>query len=299
MPRLNVYLPDDVYDLASRWRDRSNLSEICARAIRDELNAAEGNRSLGSFLAPFRAPTLLEAELRETFALQDVAIADFADDPSRDRDAIGREAASYLDRNLSDGSLLGLAGGRQMWSVVRNLSPRRLNLKIAALGLHRADPVLLHVHPNTLVTLLWLLYSPRSEAHTIGSSPNQYWTDLLPEREHPTYFVVSSCSPFDQSASFARLLGEETTKHLKQRRVSGDYAYVFLDSDGSEITIPPMRDEFKLSASYLQTLSARRDARTLLVAGGIEKLEIMKNALSAKLCNTLITDERTARSLLQ
>ena len=50
MPRLNIYLPAEVYELADRARESANLSEICARAIRDELEAAGaviGGSSMG------------------------------------------------------------------------------------------------------------------------------------------------------------------------------------------------------------------------------------------------------------
>src|SRR5436305_14162161 len=100
MPRLNIYLPEDIYELANKWRGSSNLSEICARAIRDEFSAAEDDRTSLQVLGHIRARTDLENELASEFNLKEAVIADTADDPTRLRQVIGTAAARYLDQNV-------------------------------------------------------------------------------------------------------------------------------------------------------------------------------------------------------
>jgi len=300
MPRLNIYLPEPVYDLASRWRDSSNLSEICARAIKDELDAVEGHRSADSLLQSLRPPSEIEDALAKAYGLVEVVVAGEERKPEKIRDALGKAAAAFLDRNVSDGSMIALAGGRQMWCLVRNLAPRRVRTKITALGMHHADPVLLHAHPNTLATLVWLLYSPRSEAYVIGaSSTSQHWTVDLPSKADPSYFVISSCSSFDENSSFAELLGDDVRADLNKAEVLGDFAYVFFDKTGKEVEVPLSAPHMKLSADLLSRLSKRSDARTVLVAGGEKKLEAMRVTLQKGLCNTLITDRESATRLLE
>jgi len=300
MPRLNIYLPDPVYTLASRWRDSSNLSEICARAIKDELDAAEAHRNPDAISRVLRPASQIEQRLRKVFGLADAIVIDGEPDPTELRDQLGLAAARYLDRNISDGALIAVAGGRQMWCVIRNLSPRRVRTKITALGLHHADPVLLHVHPNTLATLLWLLYSPRSEAHVIGTGRTpDLWSAQLPQEPAPTYFVISSCSSFDMNSSFAHLLGEEATTVLRRAQTFGDFAYIFFDSAGKEIKIPFGEPSMRLPAPLMQYLSKRKDARTILVAGGQEKLDSMRITLQMRLCNTVVTDIESATRLLE
>lgn len=299
MPRLNVYLPQEIYDLADKWRDSANLSEICARAIRDELDAAEAHRTASTLLDGLRSPTQREQALAEKYGLQDVLIVDTPIGEGQLRETLGRAAARYLDREICDGALVAIAGGRQMWCTVRNLSPRRVRATITALGLHHADPKLLHAHPNTLTTLLWLLYSPRSEAHVIGAGDSAgLWSEMLPARDHPSYFVISSCAKFDQDSSFANLLGQNTVDALLKHDVAGDFGYVFLDSAGNVVPILLAGPQFMLSGQLLANLSRRNDTRTLLVAGGPEKLAVMSKVLMARLCNSLITDSETALRLL-
>src|SRR5688572_15521777 len=125
MPRLNIYLPEDVFELANRWRDAKNLSEICAKAIKDELGAEEEERAYSRVLEKVRPHTELELAILQRFSLADIRIAETPTDAKLLRDAIARTAASYLDANFCDDAVIGIAGGRQTWSVVQHLSPRR------------------------------------------------------------------------------------------------------------------------------------------------------------------------------
>jgi DNA-binding transcriptional regulator LsrR (DeoR family) len=300
MPRLNIYLPDDVYKLAGRWRDSANLSEICARAIKDELDAAEAHRSAASLFRVLRSKPRSEEQLVEAYGLAEAIVVESNPEPTAIRDAIGRGAAAYLDQNISEGSQIALAGGRQMWCVVRSLSPRHVRTTITALGMHHADPVLLHAHPNTLATLVWLLYSPRSEAHIVGTTSAQdVWAGELPSKPYPSYFVISSCSSFDEHSSFAQLLGADARSALIEKGALGDFGYIFIDRQGKEIQFPLSAPNLRLPAELLRELSSRPDARTLLVAGGEQKMEMIRATLEAKLCNTLITDQDTASRLLE
>jgi len=300
MPRLNIYLPADVYELADRWREKANLSEICARAIRDELEAVAAHRTAPSLATLLRAPTPLEARLVRRFHLAEALVVEAPAEESERRETLGRAAAQYLDRNLGDGAELAIAGGRQSWCVARNLSPRRLRLAITALGYNQADPHLLHVHANTLTTLLWLLYSPRSVAHLIGAGAAPApWSGPLPRREDVSYFLVASCAPLDRRAPFARLLGEDAVTALIARGAVGDFAYLFFDAAGKIVPGPESAPQSIIPAPRLRALAQRDDARLMLVAGGEEKLAAMRQTLRLGLANMVITDTETAERLLE
>jgi DNA-binding transcriptional regulator LsrR (DeoR family) len=299
MPRLNIYLPSDVYELADKWRGSANLSEICARAIRDELDAAEGQRAALTLLSAFRPASPLEAALAERFSLAEALVVETPAGHAELREALGQAAAAYLDRNIADGAHLAIAGGRQSWCVVRNLAPRRVRAEITALGLHQADPQLLHVHPNTLTTLLWLLYSPRSTAHLVGADTVSPWSETLPPRETVRYFVVASCAPFDRRSRLAALLGQPAIDALGARGVVGDFAYLFFDRDGEIVPVPAAVPQSIIPAPALRDLARREDARILLVAGGDEKRDAMRRTLALGVCNMLVTDRDTAEHLLE
>jgi deoxyribonucleoside regulator len=298
MARLNIYLPDDLYELANKWRGTINLSEICARALREELEAEDSHRNIRGLLNTLRPPSELERAVADRYKLSEVLICE-PPKTSDLREVLGLQAATYLDRNLCDSSLLATGGGRQMWCMVRNLSPRRVRVTITALGIQQNDPKVLHAHANTLITLLWLLYSPRSEAHLIGAdSFASIWSRELPRESYPRYFVVASCAPFDRNSPFAQLIGTEASDELLRRCACGDFAYLFFDDKGDLIEPPSMDHCSILSEVVLQNLSRRSDARVLLVAGGQDKLRILRFTLEAGLCNVLVTDTLSAQHLL-
>jgi DNA-binding transcriptional regulator LsrR (DeoR family) len=300
MPRLNIYLPAEVYELADRARDSANLSEICARAIRDELEAAQSHRAAPSLNALLRAPTPLEAALARRFGLAEAVIIEAPAEESARREALGRAAAQYLDRNLVDGAQLAVAGGRQSWCVARNLAPRRLRLDITALGVGQADPQLLHVHANTLTTLMWLLYSPRSTAHLIGAGATALpWSAPMAKRDEVSYFLLASCATFNRRAPFAHLLGEAAVDALTAAGTVGDFAYLFFDAAGKLVPGPAAAPQSVIPASSLRALAKRADARIMLVAGGAEKLAAMRHTLSLGLTNMVVTDTETAERLLE
>jgi len=93
---------------------------------------------------------------------------------------------------------------------------------------------------------------------------------------------------------------------MEDRKVAGDFAYVFFDESGDLVDLSavvaasdlPMDTSF-LPATTLQQLATRPDARVILVAGGASKLSIIRQALRHRLCNVLITDEMSAEALLE
>lgn len=303
MARLNISLPDELYETAKRWRGTKNLSQICARALEDELRAAEASRSGKSLFVPLRAPSEIERRLVSRFALAEAQVAAHPG-PSGDlRESIGQRAADFLNRRICDDALLAVGGGRQMWHMVHNLSPRSVRAVLSAFGFHSNDPSVLHVHPNTLVTLLWLLYSPGAKAQLIGAPFADMWSAELPRRDRPSYFVLASCGPFSARSPFAQLLGEGLAQEFAARRAAADFAYVFFDAAGSLIDPPEepaveQPDCSLFSARMLQRLSSRPDARVVVAAGGADKLPALRAALANKLCNVIVTDDHTAAALL-
>lgn len=299
MARLNISLPDDLYASASRWRGRVNLSEICARALRQELEAADTHRTPAGLEEALRGPGELERALLARGDLADAAVVPTPAPPDTLREALGRRAAAYLGREVPDGARLAVAGGRQTWCVVRNVAPRRARVTLTALGVRENDPRVLHAHANTLTTLLWLLYSPRADAHLVGARAFATLWDDPPPADRPTWFALASCAPLESGAPFAELLGARETGELLRRGARGDFAYAFLDRDAQPVPFDVPGEHSILSAPALRALAARDDARVLLVAGGVDKLEMIRLTLAARLANTLITDAATARALLE
>jgi DNA-binding transcriptional regulator LsrR (DeoR family) len=290
--RLNISLPDDLYELANKWRDSLNLSEICARALRDELSAAESGRSIPDFFRSLAAPTAVETRLAEHYGLFTARVCDTPARPGDLRDRIGRHAATFIEAEMFAGLKLAICGGRQMWSVVRHLTPRAISVAIEAIGIGQHDPSVLHAHPNTLVTLLSLLFAPRSSAKIISDAD-----DASTEGQPRPTWLLASCAPLTSDGPLSSLLDPE---NIGQAIASGavcDFAYQFLRRDGSGVSVPFQSSIRLHSLETLQAMAASQEHRVILIAGGDVKLEAIRIVLSHRLCNVLITDEHTAQSL--
>lgn len=299
MPRASIYLPDDLHELVESHRGAVNLSAICARALREELEAADALRAPGQLMKRLRGPSMQERALAARLGLRDAVICETPSDSSQLRSELGDAAANYLDRNLTDRALIGVAGGRQTWSVVRSIQPRRLRVTITAIGVAANDPHVLHAHPNTLVTLLSVLYAPHAEAHLVGSPVfRDLWESAAPGGDDSRYVVVASCSTFDRTSAFSQLLGDPACAQLASSGAVGDFAGVFM-SDAGEPHLPstPGADVSMLGPDQLKALARRSDARIILVAGGADKRPVIKAALEAGLYNVLVTDAHTALTI--
>jgi DNA-binding transcriptional regulator LsrR (DeoR family) len=300
MARLNISIPSDLAPLVSKWRRKINLSEICAAALRSELAAVESHRSALPLLRKLRRPTGLEQELAERFHLQESwVMTEEVKDEHQIREGLGALAADYLNRSLTHGSVLALGGGRQSWCVAEHMSPRQLEVDIVALGYRQADQHLINAHPNTLITILWLLFSPKARAWLIGSDLKELFGSASTNAASARYFVVGSCAPFERDSGLARLLGAEATRSLFAQNVAGDFLYNFFAKDGKLIDLKFSAECSVLTSNELLSLSKRPDAKVVLVAGGRRKAETIRKTLEAELCNVLITDSGTGEWLLR
>ena len=298
MARLNISMPKGVYAALGKWRGKLNLSEICTRALQDEIAALEASRDVQGLIKNLRAAAPMEQELAARFGLREAVVVRVGAEEESLRERLGQAAAQYVDQRLSHGVRLAIGGGRQMWCVTKNVAPRRLRVAISALGVGEADPTLLHVHPNTLVTIWWLLLSPYATGHLVGDG--QFldgWNLTEPNQGELSQIVVASCAPWEQGAPIERLM-REAYPGLSLSQVKGDFAYILFRDQGDAVELPANGRASVLPLAAVRSLVGRNDSRVVLVAGGEEKLETIKRTLQARLTNVIVTDSSTAESLL-
>ncbi|MEX2177584.1 MAG: sugar-binding domain-containing protein [Gemmatimonadaceae bacterium] len=310
MPRLNIYIPDNL-DLELRSHPRDiNVSKVCAAALRAELSAGSADRTANwLFTSTFAGPSETDIAVMRRFGLRRcLAGAGWKgkgkEGADSSREYIATVSSTFLDRTFAEGLVVGIAGGLQMWGAVRRLQPRNLGMPMWAIGAGSVDHELPHVHANALVTFLNLLYAPRAKAMLVGAPHAerawQYPTMHPPAGQDVKRILVGSCSPFDADSPYARVLGEDVTNFLVEEHVTGDFLGVFFTPDGRTVEpYPPGMTVTHVAAADLRELSARDDTLVVLAAAGGHKTRIIRQVLAARLCNTLITDASTAAALLR
>ena len=304
MPRLNIYIPDDL-DLALRnFPGEINISKVCAAALRAQLTAKADDRSAAAlFHSIFDKPSWIEQIILQKYpGLTWVIAPEPMFEGEVPADAVAEATSGFLNRTFFEGCQLGLGGGAHMWDVIRRLEARNLGMGLWALGYGQVDAELPHVHANALVTLLSILYSPRSRAHVVGAPQLErawHWPTLYPKEQGDVQrYVVGSCGMFDAESAYARLLGKDITDVLVEEHVMGDFLGVFLTPDGRPVE-PYARGSVvsHIQAADLRELAKRRDTIVLLSTAGRHKMKLIRAIIEAGLCNALITDFETACAL--
>ena len=305
MPRLNIYVPDDL-DLAIRqYPGEINISRVCAEALRAELAARETQRTDGPFPLLHREMIPLEMEVCGlSEGLRHAWIA-WSGEPERQRQAIGMHASAFLEESLMDGQQVAIGGGAQMWEIARRLERRNLGVTIWALGFGDVDREAPHLHPNALATLFGMRYGSRSAPKLVGTTSGfkEAWVypALHPDvRRDVQRCIIGSCSMFDPDSPYARVLGKEMTDFLMEEHVMGDFLGLFITPDGRIVApyAPTMTASF-IPGADLEQLAKRDDTLVILAAAGEHKLKLIWTLLDLSLCNVLVTDELTAEALLR
>jgi DNA-binding transcriptional regulator LsrR (DeoR family) len=301
VPRLTIYVPDDLAHALKRHPGKLNVSQVCADALRAQLEARGTLDSLeGLFTALFNDPWTVEADLMRKFGLRRVVAPPFGKDVPP-VDAVAGWASTYLNEGLFEGVHLALGGGNQMWQIARRLEPRSLGLPVWALGFRDVDRELPNVHPNALVTLLAMLYGSRTKARLVGDPEfKKYW--VYPSQSPPgkelKRMIVASCSMFDADSPWARLLGEDITTFLEEEHVLGDFLGLFITPDGRILEpYPGSMTQSHIGAADLERFAKREDTLVMLAAAGGHKVKLIRQVLTMGLCNAVVTDEATARAL--
>ncbi|HYC53059.1 MAG TPA: sugar-binding domain-containing protein [Gemmatimonadaceae bacterium] len=304
MPRVNIYIPDDLHQELRALRGDINISKVCATALRAELaGTREIHVAESMFSAIFRGQTWLELALLRRFPTLLGARAEIKQTKRHSfADAVADATTHFLNRTLVEGCFLGIGGGTHMWDVVRRLDSRDIGMHLWALGYGHVDQHAPHLHPNALVTMLSVRFAPRSKAHLVGAQRLDwawhYPTTSPEEQGQVRRYIIGSCSMFDPQSVYATLLGKEMTDFLVEERVIGEYLGVFFTEDGR--VLEPWAPSMTVShvpTADLWNLAKRTDTSVALSVVGEHKVRLIQAVLEAGLCNTLITDIDTASVL--
>lgn len=256
-------------------------------------------------VSPFTAATELQDRLVDRFGLQRAFVGLSAWDKAL-HDVVGAATAFALKPWLADKSLtgLGVAWGSTLAKTVQWLQPiRRPKLEIRSLlgGLSKGEA------NNTFGIAA-------SFAEVLGARYRLMVAPLFADNPEAAEALRSSQLIHDQIDQAARVdialtsAGDLTRKaqtmreELMSRGIAGELAEAgavgdvlghFLDANGQRVDHPVNDQVIGISFKAMQDLP-----HLVLAAGGSHKINIIRAALAAGLVDTLVTDDETARTLL-
>ena len=252
----------------------------------------------------------LERELENRLGLKDslVVHVDHPDDPQVVSQQLGEMAAQYFDRVVQEGDLVGFSWGRTMSAMADSIQPVKLRKMhvvqmVGGLGdpqsdAHAAD-IVRRVAQKVNASLLSVMPAPgivdSIEMCTALRNNRQIGYSLELSAKVDIAFVgIGSFRKDALLMNSEEIITWSEVEPLIERGAVGDLGLHFFDITGKSLDSEIDRRVIGINLEAYRSLD-----RVVAVAGGSQKYDAILGAVRGKYANVLITDENTARRLLQ
>jgi deoxyribonucleoside regulator len=247
----------------------------------------------------------LEVQLNAVFGLIEAVVVPEPANPENIARVIGNAAGMYITDHLTDDFCLGVGWGATLYSSLQTLSPREFNNVevVSMLGgivqARRFNPAeFAWQFANTVGANCYLLAAPAvvdSEETRKALIERCGLDDVLNRSDRMDMALLSVGTMSAQSTSFRfGFLGEDERQSLKKAGAVGDLLYNFFDSKGRIVDHPINRRVMSMPVERLKRVPKR-----VMISGGIEKVDALLGGIKLVEANVLITDEATARALIE
>ncbi|MFJ7951127.1 sugar-binding transcriptional regulator [Lysinibacillus sp. NPDC096418] len=248
---------------------------------------------------------VLETELEEKFSLKKVIVAAVPIYEEKIvKQAIGKIAADYISSIVKDGDVIGVTWGTTLYQVAKHLEHKSVrDVKIVQLkgGVSHSQKKTyasetLHAFEKAFDATLYQLPLPALVDHVVvkqAIEADRHIRSILTIGKEANIAVYTVGVP--QTDSLLLQLGyftEEDKKVISEHSV-GDIASRFFNKEGYICN-----EELNARTIGIELEDLKHKEQSILVAGGLKKVDGIWGAIKAKLCNVLITDTFTAKILL-
>jgi DNA-binding transcriptional regulator LsrR (DeoR family) len=247
----------------------------------------------------------LERQLVERFGLKDAVVVPTPEDLAQLPAVIGMASGEYVSDRLEPRMSIGVAWGRTLLGSLKAIDRRPLaGLSIVSLigGLTRASAINTYETASRFADLFaadcYYLAAP-----TFTSCPESRAIfveqaaigDVLERARHIDMALVSvgSLAP-DSTIRRLQMLGDEEIASLIEAGAVGDCLAHFIDAEGRLLDHAVNQRVIGLAPHELANVPT-----SILASGGPAKARVMKAVVKAGYLNTVITDEESARRLLE
>ncbi|MCT9853450.1 sugar-binding transcriptional regulator [Priestia megaterium] len=246
----------------------------------------------------------LEGKIERLYSLREVVcIPNLGGESSKSR--LGAAASKYLLRVLKDGQTVGISGGTTLHEVAMSLTSPQFYPSVTfvplvgGMGNERMD-----IHANHIVAQLAeslnanykLLHAPvmvdSKEAKELFMRQNSILKVFELATQSDIAIVGIGGTPV-HSTMVKSYLGEDHKGYFDQGDVVGDICYNFINKKGQAADGSWNEKVITLDLEQLRDIPL-----VVGVACGMEKVQAIKAALEGRLIQVLITDEETAKALL-
>lgn len=213
-------------------------------------------------------------------------------------------AAEYLEETIKDGTTIGVSWGTTMYEIARKISPKNIN----GIEVVQLKGGISHSKVNTYANETISLFAKAFQTTPINLPlpvifDNVITKELVEQDRHIQHIIekgrkatvaVFTVGTVRENALLFRLgyFDEEEIKQLKENAV-GDICSRFFDKTGKISS-----DKINNRTIGIDLEELKHKERSILIAGGHRKIQAINGALEGKYANILITDQFTAKELL-
>ncbi len=246
----------------------------------------------------------LEDELKKKFGLIDAVVVPSSSEVERQRAVIAAAAGNYLSQQLKDGMSVGVGWGqtlRHSLSYVPHKNYKRLSVVSLIGGLTHSSAVNPHETASHLADIVGgQCYYFAGPAFTDTEATreilmNQPMLRDVFERGRKVDLAFLSVGELGKHSTMSKLglITPAEVLTLQNAGAVGDLCSHWLDARGKFVEHPLNRRAVALPPEHLRGVP-----RVILVSGGKSKVPMMHGVILNKLSNIVVTDETTARALL-
>lgn len=247
--------------------------------------------------------TGLESKLEDRYGLREV-VCTHSNEGESSKPKLGIAASEYLLRMVRDGQTVGVSSGTTLFEVAKSMSSSqyfpdlRFVPLVGGMGDERVD-----IHANQIVAKLAdslqarykLLHAPvlvdSKEAKDIIADQSSIKSIFDMGRNADIAIVGIGGTP--EHSTMVKSYLHQTSEEFEYGNLAGDICYNFIDDNG-EVASNAWNDKvIALDLEYLKQIPL-----VIGVASGKEKVKAIKAALKGELIHVLITDDETAKELL-
>ncbi len=247
----------------------------------------------------------LEHALMQRYGLKDAVVVPTPTDSTQLRSVVGTAAGQYLGKQLKDGMSIGVGWGRTLRLSLAAI-PRKHYKKLSVVsligGLTQSSAVNPHETASHLADIIggqcYYFAGPAFTDTAVSRDMLMIQPVLRDVFERGRNVDLAFVSVGELSAQNTmkalRLITPEEMESLRAAGAEGDLCSHWLDVNGAFVDHP-----LNSRAVALTPIHLRKVPKVILVSGGRGKLPIMLGAIRGGFVNALVTDEQTARALIE
>lgn len=259
-----------------------------------------------NIIDPFADLDKLAYQLKEKYGLSDVRIVlSPKDDYASIIKYISQQAAEYLEETVKNGDIIGVSAGTTMHEVAKRVTPKNVkgvevvqlqgSITHSEVNIYGSETVSIlaetfHAVPRYLP--LPVIFDNSNIKQMVEKDSHIKNILEMGIQANVAIFTVGIVE--DRALLFRSGYLSETEKMILKKKSVGDICSHFFDENGGICNEEIANRTIAISLDAL-----KEKEKSILVAGGENKVKGIKGALKGKIANVLITDQYTAKRLLE